>query len=69
MKLNQTLWALINPNTDEILGDGDAPCIYSVMPDYEEVSWVESFTRRPVECVRVRIVRKPSPSSANPVPG
>lgn len=60
MKLHQQIYAIIDPATDEILGDGECLCLHSSMPTKNEVRNVARTTGcKGAAWVRCYIVRAP----------
>jgi len=60
MKIGQTLYAVIDPATDEVLGDGDAPTIYSWNPDTKQMKFIRDFCECPdAKAVTVQLVLTP----------
>jgi hypothetical protein len=53
MKLNEPIYAVINPATLEVLGDGDCPALHSTEIDAQTLDWVRTICDCP-QAIAVR---------------
>jgi hypothetical protein len=58
MKINEEIFAIIDPSTNEVLGNGDCPAIYSSRPNSTELGFVKKLCScEDAKVVRVRLVK------------
>lgn len=56
MTINEPLYAMIDPATLRVLGDGEFPAIYSTPPDEFEVDMVRALCGIEPKVIKCRIV-------------
>ncbi len=59
MTLNTPIFAVIDPATNEVLGNGECPALYSREPSKVELAYVRTYCGCPAAVVvKCRIVRE-----------
>jgi len=44
MNLNEPLYAVVEPVSGRVLGDGDCPSLYSSLPERRDLEWIAELT-------------------------
>ncbi len=61
MKIGAEIYALVDPETDEVLGNGECLALYQSKPDQDEIYFVNRICQRNSKLVACKIVAIETP--------